>query len=76
MRRISQLLNELLDLLPGRVLQCFRAAEIDSVSLHQLRIELVLANDLAEAIPHLVTRTITGFVRAPRRNLQGRRSRL
>ena len=42
--------DEVLDLLPRGFAQSLRAAEVDGVGLHQTRIELVLANQLAEAV--------------------------
>ena len=40
------------------VFEGFGAAEVDGVGFHQLGIELVLADDLAEPVADLVTGTI------------------
>src|ERR1019366_9430679 len=46
------------DLLASGVFECFGTAEIDGVGFHQLGIELVLADDLAEPVADLVTGAI------------------
>src|ERR1019366_3495415 len=55
--RFGKLLNEALDLLTSGVFEGFSAAEVDGVGFHQLGIELVLADDLAEPVADLVTST-------------------
>src|SRR5438876_7235122 len=45
--------NEVLDLLARGVTQRLGAAEVDGIALHQVGIELVLANDLAKPIADL-----------------------
>jgi hypothetical protein len=47
---ISEMNDEVLDLLAGGIAQGLGAAEIYGVRLHQIGIELVLPNELAEAI--------------------------
>jgi hypothetical protein len=42
--------DEHLNLLPRGFAQSFRSAEVDGIRLHQLGIELVLANNLTESI--------------------------
>src|SRR5664279_4369218 len=54
-RRLGKLLNEAFHLLASSVFEGFRAAEIDGIGFHQLGIELVLADDLAEPVADLVT---------------------
>src|ERR1019366_5099695 len=53
--RLGKLLNEAFDLLTRGVFEGFGAAEIDGIGFHQLGIELVLADDLAEPVADLVT---------------------
>src|ERR1035441_9488432 len=55
--RLSKLLHEVFDLLTSGVFECFGAAEINGIGFHQLGIELVLADDLAEPVTDLVTST-------------------
>jgi hypothetical protein len=57
-----QLLDEALDLLTGGVFEVLGPAEIDGVGFHQLRIKLVLADDLVEPVADLVTRTVSASV--------------
>jgi hypothetical protein len=52
-RPVGQVVHKLLHLLSARFLQGFRAAEVDGVGLDQNRIELVLADQLAEAVSKL-----------------------
>jgi hypothetical protein len=47
---VGQLLDEVLNLFPAGISESFRAAEFDGIGLYQFGIELVLADDLAEAI--------------------------
>src|ERR1017187_3210530 len=56
--RLGKLLDERFDLLMSGVFEGFGAAEVDGVGFHQLGIELVLADDLAEPVADLVTGTI------------------
>jgi hypothetical protein len=53
--QIGQLLNKVLNLFPAGLSERLRAAEVDGIGLHQFGIELVLADDLAEAVAHLRT---------------------
>src|ERR1019366_2753130 len=55
--RLSKLLHEAFDLLTSGVFEGFSAAEVDGIGFHQLGIELVLADDLAELVADLVTST-------------------
>src|ERR1022692_3577700 len=55
--RIGQLLHEAFDLLTSGIFQGFGTAEVDGVGFHQLGIELVLADDLAEPVADLVIGT-------------------
>src|ERR1017187_3284178 len=55
--RVGKLLNERFDLLTGGVFEGFGTAEVDGVGFHQLGIEFVLADDLAEPVADLVTST-------------------
>src|ERR1035437_10037619 len=55
--RLSKLLHEAFDLLTSGVFEGFSAAEVDGIGFHQLGIELVLADDLAESVADLVTST-------------------
>src|ERR1039458_10011383 len=50
---VGQLLDEVLHLLPAGLPERFCAAEVDGVGLYQFGIELVLADDLAEAVAAL-----------------------
>src|SRR5579859_4084821 len=47
---VSQVLNEVLDLLACGVTQSSHSAEIDGIGLHQIGVEFMLADELAEAI--------------------------
>jgi hypothetical protein len=47
---VGELLDEVLDLLACGLAESFRATKVDGVGLHQFGIELVLADDLAEAV--------------------------
>src|SRR5664279_4614217 len=55
--RLGKLLHEAFDLLTSGVFEGFGTAEVDGVGFHQLGIELVLADDLAEPVADLVTST-------------------
>src|ERR1035441_9961967 len=55
--RFGKLLNEAFDLLTRGVFEGFGTAEIDSVGFHQLGIEFVLTDDLAEPVADLMTGT-------------------
>src|ERR1035438_6866019 len=55
--RLSKLLHEVFDLLTSGIFEGFSTAEIDGIGFHQLGIELVLADDLAEPVTDLVTST-------------------
>src|SRR5664280_253749 len=46
--RFGKLLHEAFDLLTSSVFEGFGTAEVDGIGFHQLGIELVLADDLAE----------------------------
>src|SRR5208282_1447541 len=50
---VGQLLDKVLDLFPGGIPQGLRAAEVDGVGLYEFGVELMLANDLAQAISDL-----------------------
>src|ERR1035441_4674339 len=54
---LGKLLHEAFDLLAGGVFEGFGTAEIDGIGFHQLGIEFVLADDLAEPVADLVTST-------------------
>ena len=47
---VGQLLDEVLNLFPAGLAECLGAAEVDGKGLDQLRIELVLADDLAQPV--------------------------
>jgi hypothetical protein len=47
------LLDKVLDLLTGGLSERLRAAEVDSIGFHEFGIELLPANDLAEAVANL-----------------------
>src|ERR1019366_3634501 len=55
--RLGKLLHEAFNLLAGGVFQGFGTAEVDGIGFHQLGIEFVLADDLAEPVADLVTST-------------------
>jgi hypothetical protein len=50
---VGQLLDEVLNLFPAGFSESLRAAEVDGVGLYEFGIELVLADDLAEAVADL-----------------------
>src|SRR4029077_630732 len=52
---VAQVLDEILDLLACSLTQTLHPTEVGGIGLHQSRIQLVLANDLAEAIADLGT---------------------
>ena len=49
---VGEVLDEVLDPFTGGLPKCFHPAEVSRVRLDEVRIELVLANELAEAIPN------------------------
>src|ERR1039458_2209930 len=55
---VGQLLDEVLNLFAGGLSERLRAAEVDRVGLYQFGIELVLADELAEAVTHFGTAAI------------------
>jgi hypothetical protein len=59
--------DEVLHLLPARISERLRAAEVDGIGLYQIRIELVLADELAETVPDLGASAVA--VRVLRREL-------
>ncbi len=48
----GQPLDEVLDLLSASLAERLRAAEVDGVGFYEFGIELVLADELAEAVPN------------------------
>jgi hypothetical protein len=50
---VGQLLDEVFDLLATGVSESLGATEVDGVGLHKSRVELVLADDLAETVTDL-----------------------
>ena len=50
---VGQLLDEVLNLFPAGLSECLGAAEVDGVGLYEFGVELVLADDLAEAVTDL-----------------------
>src|SRR5439155_26549194 len=50
---VTEMGNEVLDLLAGSLTQSFDSAKIRGITLHQIRVELMLADDLAETVAHL-----------------------
>src|ERR1039458_2696561 len=50
---VGQLLDEVLNLVPAGLSERLRTAEVDGVGLYQFGVELVLADDLAEAVADL-----------------------
>src|SRR5579864_7911912 len=58
---VGEVCDECFDLLARGLTQGFSSAEIDCVGLHQLGIELVLANELAKAIANSSAVSISGM---------------
>src|SRR5271165_1929239 len=67
--RLGKLLDEAFDLLAGGVFEGFGSAEVDGVGFHQLGIEPVLANDLAETVADFVTGTVAVSIATAGRGL-------
>jgi hypothetical protein len=59
---ICEFLDEVLELLASGLSQSLRTAEVDGVSLHEFRIELVLADDLAKTVANFGASAVTGRV--------------
>jgi len=51
--------DECFKLLAGGLAEAFGSAEVDSVGLHQVGIELVLADQLAEAVANFGTAVVS-----------------
>src|SRR5208283_2123756 len=60
---VGQLLDEVLNVFVASVSERLRTAEVDGISLYQFWIKLVLANDLAEAVPHLGASAVSIAIR-------------
>src|ERR1039458_2840467 len=50
---VGKLQDEVLNLFPAGLSECLCAAEIDGIGLDQFRVELVLADDVAETVADL-----------------------
>ena len=56
---VGQVGDKAFDLLPGGLAEGFGAAEIDGVGLDQVGIELMLADELAEAVADFGTAVVS-----------------
>src|SRR6516164_8944237 len=57
--RVCQLLDKAFDLLASGLFEFLGTAEVNGIGFDQFRIQLVLANDLAEPVANLMTGTVT-----------------
>jgi hypothetical protein len=58
--------DEVLDLFAGRITQNLDRAEVDGICLDQVRIELMLADDLAKAVAELRAVVVPVAIGRPR----------
>jgi hypothetical protein len=60
---VGELLDEVLNLFSGGITERLRAAEVDGVGLHEFGVELVLADDLAQAVANFRAAAIPVTIR-------------